>query len=89
MKIKFEEKVQREVEITLPKFVKSNCHFWKIYSEERALQVTDLERAYRIEESYISVALINGTIESSEEEFEEAYARISKILNDIKNTTIS
>jgi uncharacterized protein YpbB len=85
MKIKITETLTREVEIELPSYKKSNCHFWKIYSEEKAICVTNLEGYYEIGEQTIQVALKSGDEESNEEEFNEAFERIFNKLKNLKD----
>lgn len=57
-----------EVEISLPCYRKGICHYYKIYSENKCIQVTDIEGWFGISLHPTFLAL-NNTTDSSEEEF--------------------
>ena len=71
MKITIEktETVKTEVEIKLPYYRKTNCHYLKVYSETKCLQVCQLEGYMGIEQARIGLAFGKGTVDSTEEEF--------------------
>ena len=37
LKLKFKESIEREVEITLPAYMKSICHFWEVTDEKTVI----------------------------------------------------
>ncbi len=84
MKLKFKETIDREVEITLPAYQKSNCHFWKIISEKEVIKITELDNWNGIDQSTIAAAYTSTNEPSTEEEFNEAYKRVLTFLNDLK-----
>ncbi len=61
--------MEREVEIELPDYRKSNCHFWKVFSEKTAIQITELGISNGINETYASIAYARGCEDSTKEEF--------------------
>jgi hypothetical protein len=85
MKIKFTEQIEREIEIKFPAFRKNGCHFYKIVSENVIIGVTELDRWMSISQTVFECAYDEGSIEINEKEFEEAYIRVTKILNGLKN----
>lgn len=84
MKLKFKETITKEVEIALPHFMKSNCHFYKVYSEEKCIQVTDLDGNYQIQQAHSGLAFLDGQVEATAEEFKDAFERVSVYLTTIK-----
>lgn len=84
MKLKFTEQIEKEIEITLPAFRKGSCHFFKVISETKTIQITELDGWVGIGQTAASLAFGENMIESTEQEFEESYSRITNILNDLK-----
>jgi hypothetical protein len=82
MKIKIETKktTVSYKEIELPYYTGSICHFYKIYSQDDAICVTDLSGHESISIQRASLALGNKNNKSNEKEFKKAFNKISKIL---------
>ena len=81
MKIEVTNQIIKEVEIELPAFMKSNCHFYKVISETECIVVTDLDGWYEIAQRHPSNAFMHGNVSSTEAEFKEAFAKVVKIFN--------
>lgn len=77
--------IESSIEITLPAFMKSNCHYYKVISQDLAICVTDLEGWKGIDEQRPVHAFAEGNVESTEEEFEAGFAKVLKDLLHLKN----
>jgi len=76
MKITFEEKITREVEITnFPVYRKSSHYFYKVIDERRCIAVFQSHQGQHdsIEASPISLAFKKGTEDSSASEYHNAF----------------
>jgi hypothetical protein len=85
IKIRIEKiKEFREVEITLPYYSKDLCHYFKVFSPEKAIMITDLSGHYSVD--FVNVDLAFGsateTTESSRDEFNMAFESVIKIFCD-------
>ena len=80
MKIKVTNLIVKEVEIELPAFMKSNCHFYKVISETECIGVTDLYGWYEIAQRHPSSAFMDGNVKSTEAEFKGVFEKVMKIL---------
>lgn len=81
MILKVTETKVKEVEVELPLYRKSICHFWKVISENKSIKVTDLFNNYEIASQNYTSAFDNDNEDSTEEEFINAYNRV---LNELK-----
>jgi hypothetical protein len=81
LKLKLKESIDREVEITLPAYMKSNCHFWEVTDENTVIKITELNNHHDISDSYIESAFSKGNEPSTEEEFNAAYERMINYFN--------
>jgi hypothetical protein len=71
-----------EIEITLPVYRKSGdirCHFWKVFSEKESMKVY-ISGSIEIQSSGCAFS-IDGTVDCTKEEFEQAYQETLAILN--------
>jgi hypothetical protein len=82
MKIKIETKKTTVTykEIELPYYTKSSCHFYKVYSADNTICVTDLGGHESIGIYNSSLALEHSNNKSNEKEFKKAFDKITKIL---------
>lgn len=80
MEITIKKTVEEKVKINLPAYVKSVCHFYKVISENKAIQVTTLEGHQSINETSPVVAFSNTKEESTEAEFNNAFNQIKNKL---------
>lgn len=84
MKLKVKSTVETEVEVTLPAYTKSSCHFYKVYSEEKAIVVCTLNGHHEIGLVSPMNAFHDGHDVSNEEEFNKAFDKIGGILTMLK-----
>lgn len=87
MEIKIQKLVTDNVEITLPFFCKDGvCHYYKIYSEEECLQLTNMTSLYGTNISVCHSGLAFNSQgsdlwkEITEEEFNEARIKLTSRL---------
>lgn len=82
MKIKVQKTTVEnvELEVEIPFYKKSLCHFFKVYSEEKAIKVCSLEGYEEIGIVGISTAL-HDTIDCDHVEFQEKYNNVIKKIN--------
>ena len=80
MKITVTESTEKEVEVSLPAYRKSICHFYRVLSEDDCIIITDLGGHYGINQTQSSTAFRDTNVESSEAEFNEAFDRVLKLL---------
>jgi hypothetical protein len=81
MKITITKTVEETHELELPAYRKSICYYYKIISEEQALQVCFAQGNEAIAMSYTSIALNDKQI-STQEEFDAKYDEVMQLLND-------
>ena len=77
--------IESSIEITLPAFMKSSCHYYKVISQDLAICVTDLEGWRGIDEQRPVHAFSSDNVESTEEEFEAMFSKVLKDLLHSKN----
>ena len=82
MKITVKKTIQETHELELPAYRKSICYYYKIISEEQALQICFAKDSEAIAMSYTSIALTDKEI-GNEEEFYSHFHQVSKVLKDI------
>ena len=82
MKIQVKKEVIEYVDVELPFYKKSSCHYYKVYSEDKCIQVCNLEESESIKVVTNLCAFIS-TLDSTKEEFDLEFARISNVLNDL------
>lgn len=82
MKIKVQKTTVKnvELEVEIPFYKKSLCHFFKVYSETHAIMVCNLQGHEQISILGISLAL-HDTIDCDHVEFQENYDNVINILN--------
>ena len=77
------DKVEREVEITLPYFSKDGCYNFKVISEKETITVMNREGNSEISlNDYRSIAFGKDAVESNATEFREAYAKALDKINE-------
>jgi hypothetical protein len=67
--------------VKLPYYTKSNCHFFKVYSEAHCICATDLDGNYGIVVIDSSIALKSDHKESNETEFKVGFEKVLKIIS--------
>jgi hypothetical protein len=82
MKITVKKTIEETHELELPAYRKNICYYYKIISEEQALQVCFAKDSEAIAMSYTSIALTDKQI-GNEEEFNAYFNEVSKMLKDI------
>lgn len=87
MEITIQETIAKKVEITLPHYVKSIAHFYKVVSEKDCIQVYIGDRP-SIGIHHAGLAFSGEVKESNEGEFNEAFQLAMDQLNIVKNETI-
>jgi hypothetical protein len=89
MKLKLTETITKEVEIELPYFSKSACHFYKVYSDISCITVCTLDGNLEISQAASSLAFRDGHTEASNEhEFDLAYENVMNALNLLTHRSI-
>ena len=83
LKVKTTKTFFEEVEVTLPIYRKSICHFYKVYDQEDAICITDTTTNFSIAVGYTSHAFSEGNSDSTEQEFLDAYSRVSSKLENL------
>lgn len=83
MKLEIKKELIEYVEVELPFYKKSNCSYYKVYSEKKCIQVCTLETSEDIGNVTNRCAFIN-TEDCTKKEFDQAYERISNLLNDLR-----
>jgi hypothetical protein len=81
MKITITKTIQETHELELPAYRKSICYYYKILSEEEALQICFAKGSESIAMSYTSIALTDKQA-GNQEEFNAKYDEIMQLLND-------
>lgn len=85
MKLKIQYQATKEVEIQLPAFMKSNCHFYKVISEKKCIQVCTLSGNTQIAEGHADLAFMDGNIPATEKEFEASMKKVYKGIMNLIN----
>ena len=82
MKIKIEKKesISTFTEVELPYYTKSNCHFFKIYSDKHCIKITELKGYESISIQDAGLAIGHSDVISNEAEFKKSFRRISNII---------
>jgi hypothetical protein len=66
-----------------PKFYKTQCHYFKIYSEDKCICVTDLKSDYEISLKHSKLPINIGAVVSTKEEFELYFNKVQIEINNI------
>jgi hypothetical protein len=66
-----------------PKYYKTNCHYIKIYSEEKCICVTDYIDNYEIGIKHAELPFKVDAEISNKEEFEQAFKKVQLEINKI------
>jgi hypothetical protein len=83
MKLTIKKTTEQEVEINLPAFYKTSVHYFKIYSEEKCICVTNMNDHYEIGLKHVGLAFNEYSIVCTKEDFEQAFNEVSLKLNKI------
>ena len=81
MKITITKTIQETHELELPAYRKNICYYYKIISEEQAVQVCYAKDSEAIAVNYTSIALKCDEV-GNQEEFEEKFNEVMQLLND-------
>ena len=79
MKITITKTVEETHELELPAYRKNICYYYKIISEEQAVQICFAKDSEAIAMSYTSIAL-NGTEIGTQEEFDTKFNEVVTVL---------
>ena len=82
MKIQLKKEVIEYVEVELPFYKKNRCHHYKVYSEDKCIQVCNLEESESIG-VVTNLCAFMDTLDSTKEEFDLEFQRVSNVLNDL------
>jgi hypothetical protein len=81
MKIEIKETKTKEIEVSIPCYVKySDSYHFYVYSEEHCIQVCEGYLFVGISKQFTSTALGNDFKPCTKEEFEKVYNKVSKEL---------
>jgi hypothetical protein len=80
MKITITKTVEETHELQLPAFRKNICYYYKIISEEKAIQICFAPGSESIGISYTSSALSLAPLESSQAEFDLNFNEVMTLL---------
>ena len=84
MKLKIKTETTTEVEIELPVYRKASCFFYKVYSDENCIQVTDTVSHSGIIVAHAELAWhLDGGTDCTKEEFEDAFAKVASQLSEL------
>lgn len=82
MKIEITKVIKEEINVTLPVFRKNNCHFYKVFSDEKCIQICNLDGNIAIGIHHSGLAYAGtDTIDCSKNEFEDSLNAIRKKLS--------
>ena len=79
MKITISKTIQETHELELPAYRKNICYYYKIVSEEKAIQICFAKDSESISVNYTSIAL-NGTEEGNQAEFDTKFNEVVTVL---------
>jgi hypothetical protein len=80
MKITIQKTIEETHELELPAYRKSICYYYKIVSEEKAIQICFANGSESIAVNYTSIAL-NGTEVGNQKEFD---AKLNEVVDILK-----
>lgn len=80
MEITTKKTVEEKVQITLPYFTKTICHYYKVYSEDYCIAVTNLDGYKGIQIQQSSLAFASTYEVCTEQEFNEMFNLINSEL---------
>jgi hypothetical protein len=83
MKLTIKKTTEQEVEINLPAYYKTRIHYFKIYSEEKCICVTNMNYHYEIGLKHAELAFNADAIVCTKEDFEQAFNEVSLKLKNI------
>jgi len=79
MKITISKTIQETHELELPAYRKNICYYYKIVSEEKAIQICFAKDSEAIAVNYTSIAL-NGTEVGNQAEFDTKFNEVVTVL---------
>jgi len=83
MKLKIKKTTEEIVEINLPAYYKTICHYIKIYSDDKCICVTDSFENYEIGIKHSELAFNTNAVVSTKEEFELYFNKLQIEINNI------
>jgi hypothetical protein len=83
MKLTIKKTTEQEVEINLPAYYKTSIHYFKIYSEEKCICVTNMNYHYEIGLKHAELVFNADAIVCNKEEFEQAFEKVQLEINKV------
>lgn len=83
MEITVKKTVEEKHEITLPAYYKTNCHHFKIFSNEKCINVCSLLGHRSIGEQHAEAPFNCYAVECTENEFNDAFIQVSQELKNL------
>jgi hypothetical protein len=80
MEISIKKTLEEKVQITLPYFTKTICHYYKVYSEDHCIAVTNLAGYKGVQIQQSSLAFASTYEVCTEQEFNEMFNQINSEL---------
>jgi len=78
MEITVRKVIEEKVKIELPIYRIGGCHAYKVYSEEKCIQVCNFNGGLSISQSHAGLAWTTDNVKDcSREKFEEQYNKVS------------
>jgi len=77
MEISIKKTLEEKVQITLPYFTRTLCHYYKVYSEDYCICVTNLDGYKAVQIQNASLAFASKYEVSNESEFLDMYNKIN------------
>lgn len=81
MKITIKKTIEETHELELPAYRKNICYYYKIISEEKAIQVCFANGSESIAVNYTSIAL-NGNEIGNQEEFDAMFNKVFTLISE-------
>lgn len=90
MQLTITKSSQETIQIELPYYRKGTAHFFKVVSENSCIRIQEMISACSISsDEFVSLAFQDGISPCTEQEFNEAYGRVSERLRSEAAFTIS
>ncbi len=80
MEISIKKTLEEKVQITLPYFTKTICHYYKVYSEDYCIAITNLADHKGIQIQQSSLAFASTYKVGTEQEFNEMFNKVNSEL---------
>jgi hypothetical protein len=80
MEISIKKTLEEKVQITLPYFTRTLCHYYKVYSEVHCIAVTNLDGYKGVQVQSSSLAFASTYEVCTEKEFNEMFNKVNNEL---------